>query len=118
MSRTFKPATPFNVPMKLLIPTTTIVKGTPTKTFPDPKDAPLFFGSFRTFGGTENLENDIYTVVATATIDTWYRPDIKANCRIYICDTDEIYEVVSNPENVYMRGQYLQIKVQKIGGAA
>lgn len=121
MARAFKPTAPFNVPMKLLIPTTTVIKGTPTKTFPDPKDVPkscLFFGSFRTFGGTENLENDIYTVVATATIDTWYRPDIKANCRIYICDTNETYEIVSDPENVYMRGQYLQMKVQKIGGAA
>lgn len=116
MARKFKPNVPFAVPMKLLIPTSTVIKGVPKKVFPDPEDGELFMGSFRTFGGTENLANDIYTVYNTATIDTWYRPDITTDCRICICETGEIFDVVSPPENIDMRHQYLQFKVQKVGG--
>ena len=116
MARNYKPYTPFTVAMKLLIPTTTKVKGVVQKTFPSPDDAPLIMGSFRTFGGTESTENDLYTVYHTATIDTWYRPDIKVNCQIYLCDTGDTYDIISDPEDIEMRHQYLQFKVQKIGG--
>ena len=120
MARAFKPIMPFSVPMKLLIPSTGKAHGTTTKTFPDPADekVPLIYGSFRTFGGTENMENGLYTVFDTATIDTWYRPDITSDCRLYICQTGETYEIKGTPENIDMRNQYMQIKVQKIGGKA
>lgn len=119
MARNFKPSAPFNVPMKVLIPTETVVTGTTKKIFPlasEVSDDYLFFGSFRTFGGTENIENGVYTLINTAVIDTWYRPDIKANCRIYICETEQQYEIISDPEDIDMRHQYLQFKVRKIGG--
>ena len=90
----FKPSVPFNVAMRLLIPTTTTVKGIKKKTFPKPDTAPLIYGSFRTFGGTERTENELFTVVATGYIDTWFRPDIKADCRIYIIETGETYEIL------------------------
>lgn len=118
MARNYKANTPFTVAMKLLIPSTSKVKGVVTKTFPSPDDAPLIMGSFRTFGGSEYTNNDLYVVYSTAIVDTWYRPDIKSNCRIYLCDTGETYEIVNEPENIDMRHQYLQFKVQKIGGEA
>lgn len=118
MARNFKPAVPFNVAMRLLIPTETYVKGSMKKVFPKPEDSPLFFGSFRTFGGSESIENDIYSVISTAVIDTWYRPDIKPNCRIYILESDETYEIVNDPENIEKRNQFLQFKVKKIGANA
>ncbi len=121
MAKGFKPSAPFNVPMKLLIPTEQVVTGTTKKVFPLPSEVPddcLFFGSFRKFGGTENIQNGVFTIIATAVIDTWYRPDIKANCRIYICETDQVYEVISDPEDINMRHQFLQFKVKKIGGKA
>lgn len=120
MARNYRPSAPFNVPMKLMIPTETVVSGTTKKIFPLIEDIPdetgLFFGSFRTFGGTENTRDGVYTLIDTAVIDTWYRPDIKANCRIYICETGQTYEVLSDPEDIDMRHQYLQFKVRKIGG--
>ena len=112
----YRPTSPFNVPMKLLKPVTKRVQGAVKKTFTEPEESDLFYGSFRTFGGTENTSNDVYTIVDTATIDTWFRPDIKADCRIYLCETSEIYEVIGSPENINMRNQYLRFKVRKVGG--
>lgn len=117
MARNYKPSAPFNVAMKLLTPVTTSVYGAGKKTFPAPSDVTeVFFGSFRTFGGTENIKDDVYTIVNTAVVDTWYRPDIKADCQIYICDTGQIYDIISDPEDIDFRHQYMQFKVQKFGG--
>lgn len=116
MARTFKPKVPFSVAMKILVPTQQIIQGVTKKVFSDPETSELFYGSFRTFGGVENIQDNVYTLINTATIDTWYRPDIKADCRIYICETGQIYEVNGDPEDIEMRHQYLQIKVRKVGG--
>lgn len=114
--RKYKPAMPFNVAMRLLAPTITNVKGVRKPVYPEPKNGALIYGSFRSFGGTESTENNVYTVVDTATIDTWFRPDIKADCHIYIIETGETYEIKGSPENIDMRNQYMQIRVQRLGG--
>ena len=120
--RSYRPSAPFSVPMILLVPTETKVKGIVQKTFPDPTKESLldyvFYGSFRTFGGSETMENDLYAVVDTARIDTWFRPDIKSNCRIYLPATGDTYQIIGSPENIDMRNQYLQIRVEKLGGGA
>ena len=116
--RNYKPAEPFNVAMRLLVPTTTNVKGVVKKTFSAPEDSFLFYGSFRTFGGTESNVNDVYALVDTATIDTWYNPAFKADCRIFLCDTGETYEIMATPENINRRNQYLQLRCRKLGGTA
>lgn len=118
MAKHFKPYFPFDVPMKLLIPTYETVKGVVKKNYPNADDAPLIFGSFRTFNGTETTVNDVYTVIDTGTIDTWYRPDIKADCRVMLCDTGDLYEVYTTPENIDRRNQFLQFRVRKVGGGA
>lgn len=114
--RNYKPYFPFSVTMKLLIPTETKAKGTTVKTFPDPEEGILFYGSFRTFGGTERIVNDVLTIIDTATIDTWFRPDITSDCRVYICETGVTYDILSTPEDINMRHQYMQFKVRKVGG--
>ena len=118
----FKPLAPFNVPMKVLIPTYATVKGVRQQTFADPAsladETYLFFGSFRSFVGSITTENDLAVTMNTAYVETWFRPDIKSNCRIYLCDTGDTYEVVGDPEDIELRHQYLKIRVQKIGGAA
>ena len=118
MARNFRPSAPFNVPMKLLKPVTERSYGAAKKTFSNPENSDLFFGSFRTFGGTENTQDDVYTIIDTATVDTWYRPDITADCQIYLCDTGKTYDIVSDPEDIDFRHQYMQFKVQKVGGKA
>ena len=118
MAKSYKVSSPFDVPMKCLIPTETMVKGVPKKVFPDPADnkVPVFFGSFNTYGGTENFSNDVYTVYDTASIETWWNPTITSDCQIYLCETGERWEVIGRPENIGMRHQYMQLKVQKVGG--
>lgn len=116
MARNFKASMPFNVPMKLLVPVAVSEYGAVKKTFSDPETSELFFGSFRTFGGSEGMKDGMYTIVDTAVIDTWYRPDIKADCQIYLCDTGQTYDIISDPEDIDFRHQYLQFKVRKIGG--
>ena len=118
MARVFKPYTPFNVAMILLIPSYTTVKGVRTKTFPEPEDGIRINGSFRSFVGAERTSDDLEVVSRTAYVDTWYMPEIKANCRLYICETGDIYEIVGDPEDIAMRHQWLKIRVEKIGGAA
>ena len=117
MARRYKVSEPFNVAMKLLIPQSTMVKGVKKKVYPAPADVTeVFFGSFRTYGGTENFSNEIYTVFHTAIIDTWFNPKITTECLIYLCDTGESFNVISEPENINMRNQFMQFKVEKVGG--
>lgn len=118
MGRNYKPSTPFTVPMKLLVPVETMVYGVKKKVFSAPENSELFFGSFRTFGGTEMMQDGVYTLVNTAVVDTWYRPDIKGDCQIYLCDNGQVYDIVSDPEDIEFRHQYMQFKVRKAGGKA
>jgi hypothetical protein len=116
MARNYKPSAPFNVPMRLLVPVTSPSYGVAKKVFSNPADSQLFYGSFRTFGGTENLKDDVYTIINTAVIDTWFRPEITADCKVYLCENEQIYDIISDPEDIGFRHQYLQFKVQKVGG--
>lgn len=119
MAKSYKPAAPFNVAMKLLVPVITSSYGAGKKTFPAPSDVTdVFFGSFRTFGGTENIKDGVYTIENTGVINTWYTPEITAECQIYLCDTQQTYDIISDPEDIGFRHQYLQFKVRKFGGKA
>lgn len=112
----FKASFPFNVAMKILVPTTTMVKGSPKTVYSDPQKSELINGSLRSFGGTENVSNGVMTIFSTATVETWYRPDIKSDCHLYICETGEEYKIIGEPEDIEMRHQYLKIRVEKVGG--
>lgn len=109
------PSTPFTVPLMLLIPKKKQVKGVWTKEYPD--EGEIFNCSFRTFGGTEREINSVYSIEDTAVIDTWYRPDIKADCAVKTED-GTIYEIIGTPEDIDRRHQYLKFKVKAIKGGA
>ena len=109
----FTPAFPYTTPAELLIPTYSSEKGTQVKTFP--AQGIRINVSFRSFGGTETNTNEVYTVLNTATVETWYRPDIKADCRIRLT-SGEVYEIIGAPENIEMRNQFVKFKVKAIEG--
>lgn len=115
----YKPKKPFNVPLILLVPTsTTKINGVESKVYPSIADGTLIYGSFTTFGGTETTVNGIITIVDTADVETFYRPDIKANCEIALAGSNAIYEIISEPENIEMRNQFLKFKVRRTKGGA
>ena len=112
----FKPSLPYNTPIELLTPTYETVKGVLKKIYP--AGGERLNCSFKTYGGTESENNGIYTVLDTANVETWYRPDIKSDCRIKVLQSGTVYEIIGEPENVNMRGQYLKMKVQSVKGGA
>lgn len=115
--RRYNPQAPFDVAMKLLkVTATQMVKGTPQRIYEEPESVQPFFGTFRTYGGTENFSNDVYTVYDTAQINTWYNPEITQDCLIYVCETGQRYKIITPPENVNMRHQYMTFKVERVGG--
>ena len=114
----YRPSLPFSTPLVLLIPTYEKVKGVEKKAFPAIENGVSFFGTFKTYGGTERDVNGLFVVEDTADIETWYRPDIKSNCRIAVATTGAAYEILGEPENINMRNQFLKFKVKRVKGGA
>lgn len=112
----YKPQSPFSAALSLLIPTYSNNVGVEAKAYPKAQNGLMFYGSLRTFGGTERDINGVYSVEKTAVVETWFRPDIKSDCRIAVLQTGEIYEILGEPENIELRNQYLKFKVRQIKG--
>lgn len=87
--------------------------GVRTKVF---AEGTLIFGSFKTFGGTERDVNGVYSIEDTASVETWYRPDIESGCEIEV--NGARYEIFGEPENIDMRNQYCKFKVRRVKGDA
>ena len=114
--KTYKPSFPYSTAIELLIPTTTTVKGVTKKIFSEP--GIRLNCSFKTYGGTETTSNDVYVLEDTAYVETWFRPDIKADCRIKVISTGQVYEIMNTPENIDMRNQFCKFKVRVVRGGA
>lgn len=110
----FTPTLPYNVPFFVHTPSTKKVKGVGKKFYE--KNDTVFYCSFRTFGGTEKTINDVIVIEDTATLETFYDPLIKADCRIEI--DGKMYDILGTPENVKMRDQFLVMKVRAAKGGA
>lgn len=117
MAKTFRPNYPYSTAIELLIPQVSQKKGVTVKEYPKTGN-PIINCDFRTYGGTETTNNDIYTVVDTAQVETWYRPDITSDCRIKVLQTGTEYEIINTPENINMRNQFVKFKVQAVKGNA
>lgn len=111
----YRPKDNFNVPMLLLVPTYTTVSGVTKKTYPNTGD--VIFGSFKTYGGTERDVNGVYSIEDTASIETWYDPRIKSDCRIKL-ESGSVYDIINEPENIEMRNQFMKFKVRRVKGGA
>lgn len=111
----YKPSGPFNVLLYLFVPKVVTVKGSTKKTYPENGD--LLYCTFRTFGGTETTKNNVLVIENTAVVETWYRPDINADCKIKDVNGIE-YEILGTPENINLRNQYLVFKIRAIRGGA
>lgn len=112
------------IPLILLSPSkVTKVKGVVKKEFPSIEEASkmednIFYGSFKTYGGTEKNINGVYLIEDTAIIETWYRPDITSNCRIARASDNAVFDIINEPEDINQRHQFLKFKVRRVKGDA
>lgn len=110
----YKITNTFNVPIAFLKSETKKVNGVNKKTFTESEP---FFCSFKTYGGTEKVIDDIYIVENTAVIETYFNPEIKNDCRLKLLTDGSEWEILSL-ENIEMRNMYLRIKVRNLNGKA
>lgn len=119
----FRPSAPFTVPLVLLTPTYSTVMGVETKMIPSVSDAlkdasNVFYGNFKTYGGTDRTIDGLYIVEDTARVETWFRPDITSECYVGVISSGAVYEIMGAPENINMRNQYLKLKLRRFKGGA
>lgn len=119
----YKPNLPFNVPLVLLTPTTTTVSGVAKKIFPTvaaalQTETNILYGSFKTYGGTERDVNGVYSIEDTANVETWYRPDIKSDCRVARATDGAIFEIMNEPEDIDQKHQFMKFKIKRVKGGA
>lgn len=112
----YRPKSSFTTPFMLLVPTYRKELGKLIKIYPD--DGDIINVSFKTFGGTETIINDVWSVQDTGEIETWYRPDITADVRMKRMTDGKMYEVVGDPENIEMRNQFMKFKVKSMRGSS
>ena len=108
----YRPSEPYCTPVELFNPTHETVKGVTKKVYPETGE--VIFCSFKTYGGTETAVNGQLTVVDTANIETWYRPDITSASLIKL--GSKSYEVIGELENIEQRNQFLKFKVRGVKG--
>lgn len=113
----FKPASAnqMTAAMRLQVPTSTSQYGVAKKTY---TDSDVIMCNFKTYGGTESVSNDILSVIDTAQITCWYRPDIKSDCRLKRLTDGAVFEILGEPENLELRNQILYFKVRRVKGGA
>lgn len=106
-------------PCKVLIPEYKKKNGKEVKSYPSVDDSEiLFFCSFKTYGGTETLQDGVYAVNDTANIFCYYNENIQSNCRIVRMTDMAVFDVIGEPENIDMRFQFMKFKVKRTKGSA
>lgn len=110
----YRPKRRFSVPMALLTPKWETANGVRKKVYPTASE--IIHGSFVTYGGTETTVNGVSGLENTAVVESYFRPDIKADCRILLLDTGEVYEIMGQPENIEMRNKFVKFKVKALRG--
>lgn len=110
----FKPDLPYDTPVELFNPTYETVKGVTQKIYPEKGE--IVFCKFKTYGGTETTINGVLAIEDTASVETWYRPDIASGSRLKL--GNDVYDVMGKPEDIEQRHQILKFKVRGVKGGA
>lgn len=107
-----KPDLPYDTPVKLFNPTYTDVRGVTKKVYEG--EGEVIHCKFKTYGGTETTVNGVLSVVDTANVETFYRPDITSASMIKLGNKE--YEVMGVPEDIEQRHIILKFKVRGVRG--
>lgn len=101
---------------RLQTPTSEKTLGVSKKTYTDASGVVMV--NWKSYGGTESVNNGVLSVEDTAQIVCWYRPDIRSDCRLVRLADGAVYEIIGEPENIEMRNQFLKFKVRRVKGGA
>ena len=112
----YRPSVPFTTVLIVLKPTYSTVAGVRKKTLPNLEQGFQINASFKTFGGTEKTVDGIIAIDDTASVETWYRPDITSDCVVVVAQSGAMYEIINEPENIDQRNQFLKFKAQRYKG--
>lgn len=107
-----KPDLPYDTPVSLFNPTYETVRGVSKKVYEG--EGEVIHCKFKTYGGTETTVNGVLSVVDTANVETFYRPDITSASMIKLGDKE--YEVMGVPEDIEQRHIILKFKVRGVRG--
>lgn len=109
----YRPSEPFTTPIELLnVSEVKTVRGVDVPVYTEKGET--IFCSFKTYGGTETTINGVLSVIQTANVETWYRPDITSSSRLRL--GSQTYEVMGEPEDIEQRHQFLKFKVRGVKG--
>lgn len=111
----YRPALPFTATLTVLTPTIETVAGVQRKIVPPLSSGFQINCSFRSFGGTEQTVDGVYSIIDTAEIETWYRPDIASGMVVATPD-GALYDIIGTPEDVACRHQFLKFKIERAKG--
>ena len=109
-------AAQMTTPTRLQTPTSEKTLGVSKKTWVDVSG--VLMVNWKSYGGTESVNNGVLSVEDTAQIVCWYRPGIRSDCRLVRLADGAKYEVIGEPENIEMRNQFLKFKVRRVAGGA
>lgn len=101
--------------VELLKPVAGTYHGATKPTYPAKGD--VIFVSWKSFGGTEETVDGVYTIIDTAYVTCRYRPDIKSDCRLKRPD-GAVYEIMNEPENIDMDSRVIAFHVKRVKGGA
>lgn len=102
-------------PMALLVPKSETIMGVAKKTYTEVDN---IFVNFKTYGGTESISNDVLSVIDTAQITCWFRPDITSDCRLKRLSDGAVFDILGEPENLEQRNMLLTFKIRRVKGQA
>lgn len=109
-------AAQMTTPTRLQAPTSDKTLGVSKKTYAEISG--VIMTNWKSYGGTETTSNGVLSVEDTAQVCCWYRPDIRAGCRLVRLTDGATYEIIGEPENIEMRNQFLKFKVRRVKGGA
>lgn len=90
----------------------TDVNGAPHISYVD-ADPALDFCNWKGRGGTESVQSGSLTVLDTAELTMWYRPDVNERDRVLLNDNEALAYEIANIENIEMRNQFMVLKVRR-----
>lgn len=92
--------------------------GKTTAIYPELKDALTeknkVYGTLKTYQGTKREEMGAVFYEDTAQVNMWFRPDITTDTRVYNPITNTVYKIITEPENINNKNQYLVFRCKGI----